>query len=211
MVKMLGYDFCSPFFSLLPLSFPFAQAEISRLRSELDAERDAREDALGEADDLRNELRGTQDMLDEAQDELVRAREGDESNAFGDRSGRGGGKRDVERLERKLGDLEQVSWTSAPSALTMLTFLSSQDNTSLRSQITAQVTMLSARNDEKDALREEVETLKHDLFRMEEEVEQLQRNSDRSQRRGSEGSERTREELEEVSSFPAIDFLSSPY
>lgn len=59
--------------------------------------------------------------------------------------------------------------------------------------------MLSARNDEKDALREEVETLKHDLFRMEEEVEQLQRNSDRSRRRGSEGGEKTREELEEVS------------
>lgn len=87
-----------------------SQAEISHLRAELDAEREAREDALGEADDLRNELRDARDMLEEAQDDLARARDGD-----GDRSARGGSKRELESLDRKVGDLEQVSCPSGQS------------------------------------------------------------------------------------------------
>lgn len=63
--------------------------------------------------------------------------------------------------------------------------------------------MLSARNAEKDALRDEVEQLKQvkqELLQIEDEVQHLQGANDRSLRRGSEGGEKSREELEEVRS-----------
>jgi DNA repair exonuclease SbcCD ATPase subunit len=96
------------------------QAEISRLRDELDSEREAREELLGDQDELRNQLRDAQDMLEEAQDDLARLREdgrddrsparGDDSGAFGDgRRGRDKeARREIEKLDRKVADLEQV-------------------------------------------------------------------------------------------------------
>lgn len=148
-------------------------------------------------------------MLDEAQDDLARLREEreDRSSVRGDESSvsnaRGGGaRREMEKLERKVGDLEQVRTPSFTRAGRKLTPQGAQDNTSLRSQITAQVTMLSARNAEKDSLKDQIDSLRQDIQQLEEEVDQHEKARARSERsRSSEGEEKTREQLEEVRFF----------
>lgn len=77
-----------------------------------------------------------------------------------------------------------------------------KEKASLRSQVTAQVTMLSTRNAEADALRDEVEQLKADFAHLEAELEQADRQRARSARASvgsqQEGEDKTREELEQV-------------
>ena len=91
------------------------QEEISRLRDELDAERDAREDALGEQDDLRAQLRELQNQLDEAIDQRDHHSNSNSVSVGDGRRGRDKeGRRELERLERKIGDLEQVRPPPAP-------------------------------------------------------------------------------------------------
>jgi len=85
-------------------------------------------------------------------------------------------------------------------SLLKLFSLFSQDNASLRSQLTAQLTMLSTRNDEKDALREQVEQLKQDLNAVENELDVAIRRVERREgKRSAESEEMSREELERVS------------
>ncbi|GAA6023302.1 hypothetical protein JCM11491_006887 [Sporobolomyces phaffii] len=139
------------------------------------------EEALAESDDLRRHLQDATDELEDAQDEVGGLRReladhADQSvsgSVAGDRS-RGVIRREVEKLE--------------------------QDNATLRSQVTAQLTMLSTRNDEKDSLREQVEHLKQDLVAVESELENAMRRIERREgKRGVDDAgvgEMTREELE---------------
>lgn len=69
----------------------------------------------------------------------------------------------------------------------------------LRSQVTAQVTMLSTRNAEKEALRDEVEALKQDLVGLENELDRSNRARQRDQRDYSIGDEKSTAQLERVS------------
>lgn len=74
-----------------------------------------------------------------------------------------------------------------------------QEKASLRSQITAQVTMLSARNAEKESLRDEVENLKQDIGHLENELDQHEKARARSERSlSSSGEDKSREQLEKV-------------
>jgi len=70
-----------------------------------------------------------------------------------------------------------------------------QDNTSLRSQLAAQLTMLATRNEEADSLRGQVEDLKADLGALENELELAQRAAKRA---GEEQDDGDREALEKV-------------
>lgn len=89
-----------------------SQAEITRLRSELDAERDAREDALADRDDLSHQLRQAQDLLDETEDALATARE--ESQGPG-------------TFERKVSDLEQDNNSLRSQLAAQLTMLATRN------------------------------------------------------------------------------------
>ncbi|GAA5873076.1 hypothetical protein JCM1840_007316 [Sporobolomyces johnsonii] len=143
--------------------------EVEDLRAQL-------EDVLGESDELQHRLRDATDELDELRDEVASLRrdladQADQSMGAGDRS-RGTIRREVEKLE--------------------------QDNASLRSQVSAQLTMLSTRNDEKDALREQVEHLKQDLVALENELDVATRAQTKRDREGAgDHGGKSREELEQ--------------
>ncbi|GAA6063821.1 hypothetical protein JCM10212_002578 [Sporobolomyces blumeae] len=149
------------------------EEEVEDLRAQL-------EDALAESDDLKRHLQDATDELEDLRDEVGTLRrdladQADQStagSASGDRS-RGVIRREVEKLE--------------------------QDNASLRSQLTAQLTMLSTRNDEKDALRDQVEHLKQDLGAVEDELESALRRLERAEGKrgaGADVDDASREDLE---------------
>ncbi|GAA6033614.1 hypothetical protein JCM8097_001485 [Rhodosporidiobolus ruineniae] len=143
------------------------QREVKQLRAEgVDSEEV--EELRAANSDLERHLHDAEDELQELRHELADA---------ADRSGFGGGgvRREVERLEGRIGELEE-------------------DNTTLRSQLSAQLTMLSTRNDEKLNLQREVEELKADLAAVENELEHAQRAATAG-RGGAEG-EGERDELE---------------
>ncbi|GAA5956818.1 hypothetical protein JCM21900_004350 [Sporobolomyces salmonicolor] len=155
--------------------------EVKQLRANGGAEdvedlRAQLEDVLSESDELQHRLRDATDELDELRDEVASLRrdladQADQSIGAGDRS-RGTIRREVEKLE--------------------------QENASLRSQVSAQLTMLSTRNDEKDALREQVEHLKQDLVALENELDVATRAQTKRDREGpGDHGGKSREELEE--------------
>ncbi|KAK4046670.1 hypothetical protein OIO90_006482 [Microbotryomycetes sp. JL221] len=86
-----------------------AEDEFDRLQVELEAVRDAHEEALGDQDDLRNQLRDTQDALDQARDEIARLgqdrEDRDDLSSVVDGSRVRG--REVDRLRERLLELEQ--------------------------------------------------------------------------------------------------------
>ncbi|GAA5902534.1 uncharacterized protein JCM6883_001440 [Sporobolomyces salmoneus] len=156
--------------------------ELQRLlkeRGDVDDLQAQLEDALAESDDLKRHLQNATDELEDLRDEVGGLRreladQADQSiggSITGDRT-RGLIRREVEKLE--------------------------QDNATLRSQLTAQLTMLSTRHDEKDALREQVEQLKQDLIVVENELESATRRIERrdGKRTCEGGGEMSREELE---------------
>lgn len=96
-----------------------AQAEIDRLREELQMEKDKAAQSRSEIDRMQNRLQGATSRA-----------------------------ADMDGLEREVEELEK-------------------ENAQLRSQVNAQVTMLSARNDEKDQLYDEIEALKQDVLALE--------------------------------------------
>jgi septal ring factor EnvC (AmiA/AmiB activator) len=71
-----------------------------------------------------------------------------------------------------------------------------QDNATLRSQLSAQLTMLATRNDEKNELQAQVEDLKAELDAVEGELEAERRERQRNRGVGVGGGDR--EELEKV-------------
>lgn len=104
------------------------------------------------------------------------------------------------RRSRSWSRCVQVLCLSACTALSRcqrLTFVRfAQDNATLRSQLSAQLTMLSTRNDEKNELQAEVEDLKAELDAVEGELEAERRERQRSRGMGVDGGDR--EELEKV-------------
>ncbi|GAA5916212.1 hypothetical protein JCM8208_000034 [Rhodotorula glutinis] len=139
--------------------------EVKDLREQLDA-------ALDEGDDLRRQLTDAHDELDDLRNEAADMRHeladhADESGLSLEGRSRGTIRRQVDRLE--------------------------QDNTSLRSQLAAQLTMLATRNEEADSLRGQVEDLKADLGALENELDLAQR---AAKRVGDEQDDGDREALE---------------
>ncbi|KDE03126.1 hypothetical protein MVLG_06364 [Microbotryum lychnidis-dioicae p1A1 Lamole] len=137
-----------------------ARTEIGRLRNELDVEREAREDDLGEKDDLHYRTRELERQLDEMVEQNIRLRdEGreDQSSARGDDGssvGRGGG-----RSQDLL-----------------------QELATLRAESAAQRKMLAARADELTTLQDQLEDAKHDIHDLELELQQQERIRARSER-----------------------------
>ncbi|KAK4046105.1 hypothetical protein OIV83_006358 [Microbotryomycetes sp. JL201] len=91
-----------------------AEDEFERLQAELDAIRDAHDEALGDQDDLRHQLRDTQDALEEARDEIARLSEEraeNQSSVVGREetsvSGTIASRREHERLQARLDELER--------------------------------------------------------------------------------------------------------
>ncbi|SCV70616.1 BQ2448_3378 [Microbotryum intermedium] len=137
-----------------------ARTEIGRLRNELDAEREAREEDLGEQDDLRYRIRELERQLDEMVEQNIRLRDDadreDQSSARGDDSsivGRGGRSQDL-----------------------------FQELATLRAESAAQRTMLAARGDELTTLQDQLEDTKHDIHDLELELQQQERMRARSER-----------------------------
>ncbi|GAA6058279.1 hypothetical protein JCM3770_002889 [Rhodotorula araucariae] len=128
-----------------------ADGEAAGAAEDLRAQLAAAED---DVDHLRRELADVHDELDELRNDATHMRHeladrADESGVSLEGRSRGTIRREVERLE--------------------------QDNTSLRSQLAAQLTMLATRNEEAAALRAQVEDLKADLGAVETELEDAQR------------------------------------
>ncbi|KAK4701233.1 MFS transporter, PHS family, inorganic phosphate transporter, partial [Phenoliferia sp. Uapishka_3] len=147
-----------------------ARAEIAILRSELDASREAHEELLGTREELEHQLRETTDLLDEAMEDVERLKGGVGSTSLASSSGH----RERAKTERREEELA-----------------------SLRSQVTAQVTMLSARNAEKEALQNLVEGLKQDVAQLEDDLDQRERENERKERGEGVGEEKGMEELEQ--------------
>ncbi|SCZ97806.1 BZ3501_MvSof-1269-A2-R1_Chr7-2g09322 [Microbotryum saponariae] len=153
-----------------------ARTEIGRLRNELDVEREAREEDLGEKDDLHYRIRELERQLDEMVEQNIRLRdEGreDPSSARGDDGssvGRGGG-----RSQDLL-----------------------QELATLRAESAAQRKMLAARADELTTLQDQLEDAKHDIHDLELELQQQERIRARSERSMSSADEgKTIEQLEQ--------------
>ncbi|BGP03966.1 anucleate primary sterigmata protein b [Rhodotorula toruloides] len=131
-------------------------------------------DADSESDLLRRQLTDAHDELDELRQEVadMRIELADQVDRSGVSDGRGAGRvrQEVEKLE--------------------------QDNATLRSQLSAQLTMLSTRNDEKNELQAQVEDLKAELAAVEGELEAERRERQRSRGIGAEGGDR--EDLEKA-------------
>lgn len=162
--------------------------DLVQLRRELREEREAKEELLGDYDDLRDQLANAQDALAETNEELERMAQRDDrdlrsSTASSRLSGiDDGGRRARSKLDRKLRELEE-------------------ENTSLRSQVNAQVTMLSTRNGEKEDLQDEVERLRRTIMELEDELELRQREADklRDSSRSGTSADAERDALQEVS------------
>jgi chromosome segregation ATPase len=157
-----------------------ARSEIARLRDELDAEREAREDALAQRDELRGRVDGHDGLRSSAGSRISRRA--------------GGQGEDVERLQRRLLDLQQVRRLSPPGSV-ILRVRTAQDNASLSSQIGAQVTLLATRNAEKEQLYDEIENLKQDVQELEAELD-VKAHASESQ--GGDASQRSAVEMQEV-------------
>ncbi|KPV72942.1 uncharacterized protein RHOBADRAFT_55197 [Rhodotorula graminis WP1] len=136
-----------------------AAGDVKDLRDQLDA-------ALDEGDDLRRQLADVHDELDDLRNEAADMRHdladhADESGVSLEGRSRGTIRRQVDRLE--------------------------QDNTSLRSQLAAQLTMLATRNEEADSLKGQVEDLKADLAALENELDLAQRVAKRADEEHDDG------------------------
>lgn len=100
------------------------QAEITRLREEIDAERDAREDLLDEHNSLKASYDEAQDRLDEALEEVDQLRlaadtipeeDEDVSAVSAGETRKGRTQREVERLATVVDELEKVRFSSSVS------------------------------------------------------------------------------------------------
>lgn len=183
-----------------PLSLPHAHwaFRTQDLRNRLS-------DADSESDLLRRQLTDAHDELDELRQEVadMRIELADQVDRSGVSDGRGAGRvrQEVEKLEQVRGAVSLIRHALACSARAdgqsgCLT----QDNATLRSQLSAQLTMLSTRNDEKNELQAQVEDLKAELDAVEAQLDTERRDRQRSRGMGGEGGDR--EELEQVRFSP---------
>ncbi|KNZ63459.1 uncharacterized protein VP01_1140g2 [Puccinia sorghi] len=190
--------------------------EIKNLRSELTEERQLKEDLLGDNQDLRHRLIETKNALQDTQDEIQRISRVEEhgyrshqisraQSRFGEdpddylSSGRkstltsistGGmsNQRMVKEFKREIEDLgKQVRELES-------------ENIELRSQVNAQVKMLSTKNSEKDKLQDQVSNLKRKILDLQDELDQDAREFQKFQQAGNtslhaQAADEVREEL----------------
>jgi len=190
--------------------------EIKNLRNELTEERQLKEDLLGDNQDLRHRLIETKNALQDTQDEIQRISRVEEhgyrshqisraQSRFGEdpddylSSGRkstltsistGGvsNQRMVKEFKREIEDLEkQVRELEG-------------ENIELRSQVNAQVKMLSTKNSEKDKLQDQVSNLKRKILDLQDELDQDAREFQKFQEAGNtslhaQAADEVREEL----------------
>ncbi|KAA1074800.1 hypothetical protein PGT21_020881 [Puccinia graminis f. sp. tritici] len=174
--------------------------EIKNLRNELTEERQLKEDLLGDNQDLRHRLIETKNALQDTQDEIQRISRVEEHGYRSHQISRAqsrfeedpddylssgrkstltsistGGvsnqkiikefKREIQDLERQLRELEN-------------------ENIELRSQVNAQVKMLSTKNSEKDKLQDQVINLKRKVLDLQDELDQDAREFQKIQQAG---------------------------
>ncbi|KAA1114519.1 hypothetical protein PGT21_011974 [Puccinia graminis f. sp. tritici] len=178
--------------------------EIKNLKNELAEERQQKEELLGDNQDLRYQLTETKNALQDTQDQLeerdnrshhisrAQSRFQEDPNDYPS-SGRKptGGitnqtmvkefEREIKDLERQLRELEN-------------------ENVELRSQVNAQVKMLSTKNSEKDKLQDQVSNLKSKVMDLQDELEQDAREFEKIQQAGNislhdQAADEVREEL----------------
>ncbi|GAA5974673.1 hypothetical protein JCM11641_007052 [Rhodosporidiobolus odoratus] len=127
------------------------------------------EDLRADNDDLRRHLQDAEDEREELRQDVSQLRRevadrADQSMVSDAGRTRGTFRREVERLE--------------------------QESSSLRSQVSAQLTMLTTRNDEKQHLQVQVEELKADCAALENELDHAQRERERSREERAEEGDR---------------------
>ncbi|KAM0792032.1 hypothetical protein ACM66B_006259 [Microbotryomycetes sp. NB124-2] len=175
-----------------------AEDEVERLQSELEAVRDAHDEALGDQDDLRNQLRDTQDALEEARDEIARLSEErvdnqssvverDDMSAIGSRTS----SREVERLQARLRQLEQENDVLREDLARADSELDHRDRSRARSARDLSDNGMGAKTreqleDENDEYRDrtsahalQIERLENELADKEREIEELLNELDR--------------------------------
>jgi chromosome segregation ATPase len=198
--------------------------EIKNLRNELTEERQLKEDLLGDNQDLRHRLIETKNALQDTQDEIQRISRVEEHGYRSHQisraqsrfeedpddylsSGRkstltsistGGAsnqklikefKREIQDLERQLRELEN-------------------ENIELRSQVNAQVKMLSTKNSEKDKLQDQVINLKRKVLDLQDELDQDAREFQKIQQAGHTNlHDQTADEVREVSQTFSVDLF----
>lgn len=181
--------------------------EIKNLKSELTEERQLKEDLLGDNQDLRNRLIETKNALQDTQEEIQRINRIEES---GYRSHR------VSRAQSRL-DIDDRDDYRSPSRRSMISSITAggssihqqkmikdlkrevedldrqvreldSENIELRSQVNAQVKMLSNKNSEKDKLQEQVSNLKRTIMDLQDELDRDVREFQNFQKSGQDSS-----------------------
>lgn len=168
------------------------QAEITRLRNELDAERDVKDELLADHEYLQNQFNDANDQLEEANAETARLRGGEqgeinvdvssvsivaESRRVKDKQAR----KEMDRLVKQVVNLEKVSRFVYNSiipdraVLTMSLETGSQDKETLAIEV--------------ESLEDQMETIKQELQQLENENEQLELENARGGRQSEDQSD----------------------
>jgi chromosome segregation ATPase len=183
--------------------------EIKNLKNELAEERQQKEELLGDNQDLRYQLTETKNALQDTQDQLEerdnrshhisraqsRFQEDPKDYPSSSRKSTAGitNQTMVKEFKREIGDLEK-----------QLRELENE-NVELRSQVNAQVKMLSTKNSEKDKLQDQVSNLKSKVLDLQDEIEQDAREIEKIQQAGNISlHDQAADEVREVSQAFAI-------
>ncbi|PLW51862.1 hypothetical protein PCASD_00909 [Puccinia coronata f. sp. avenae] len=190
--------------------------EIKNLKNELTEERQLKEDLLGDNQDLRHRLIETKNALQDTQDEIQRISRVEEHGYRSHQISRA-----QSRFEEDPDDylssgrksaLTSISTGGASNQKMMKEFkqeindLEKQirelegENIELRSQVNAQVKMLTTKNAEKDKLQDQVSNLKREIMDLQDELDQDAHEFQKFQQAGStslhdQAADEVREEL----------------
>lgn len=154
--------------------------EIKNLKSELTEERQSREDLMADHQDLKFQLLEAQNALHDTRYAGRRTSRVDELGTASDTMSRTHSRLDDHDEYRKSTNTPASTAASAnrikdlkkevDNMYSQMAILE-DENASLRSQITAQVTMLTTRNTEKEKLQDQVHNLKRQVIELEEDLQ----------------------------------------
>jgi chromosome segregation ATPase len=204
--------------------------EIKNLKNELTEERQLKEDLLGDNQDLRHRLIETKNALQDTQDEIQRISRVEEHGYRSHQISRA-----QSRFEEDPDDylssgrksaLTSISTGGTSNQKMMKEFkqeindLKKQirelegENIELRSQVNAQVKMLTTKNAEKDKLQDQVSNLKREIMDLQDELDQDAHEFQKFQQAGSTSlHDQAADEVREVSqifnTFSTADWSES--
>ncbi|KAH9815255.1 hypothetical protein DFH28DRAFT_969151 [Melampsora americana] len=155
--------------------------EIKNLKSELTEERQSREDLMADHQDLRFQLLEAQNALHDTRYAGRRSNRVDDLGVASDTMSRTHSRLDDHDEYGRRSTNTPASTTASANRIKDLKkevdnmhsqmAILEDENASLRSQITAQVTMLTTRNSEKDKLQDQVHNLKRQVIELEEDLQ----------------------------------------